>query len=110
VYGKTQNETQPNKNLGGFRNDLAERAIASDMRATKPTANPEEKPINEETNRHVHGHLCFFEMAIHRGIDAHHGPLHNGPVLELDGHLLSVELLQKFDQLHRFASIVAVSV
>ena len=42
---------------------------------------------------YVHCDLGLLEMAIHCGIHAYDGSLNNGPILELDGHLLSIELL-----------------
>jgi len=43
-----------------------------------------------------HGHLGFFEMGIHGGIDADDGAGDDGAILEFDGDLLTVEFLEEF--------------
>jgi hypothetical protein len=47
----------------------------------------------KETSRYLHRHLGLFQMAIHRGIDPNDCPLNYRPILELNGHLLSIQFL-----------------
>ena len=47
-----------------------------------------------------HGNLGLAQVGVHCGIDPDDGPVDDSAVLELDGHGLPVQLLQKFDQLH----------
>lgn len=47
-----------------------------------------------------HGNLGLAQVGVHCGIDPDDGPVDDSAVLELDGHGLPVQLLQKLDQLH----------
>eukprot|EP00563_Minutocellus_polymorphus_P016358 CAMPEP_0181049704 /NCGR_PEP_ID=MMETSP1070-20121207/16129_1 /TAXON_ID=265543 /ORGANISM="Minutocellus polymorphus, Strain NH13" /LENGTH=187 /DNA_ID=CAMNT_0023128609 /DNA_START=101 /DNA_END=664 /DNA_ORIENTATION=+ len=55
-----------------------------------------------------HGNLGLAQVGVHGGIDPDDGPVDDGAVLELDGHGLPVQLLQKFDQLHGLLPFVYV--
>jgi hypothetical protein len=47
----------------------------------------------KETSRYLHSNLGLFQMAIHRGINPNDRPLNYRPILELNGHLLSIQFL-----------------
>lgn len=49
-------------------------------------------------------------MAIHCRIHADNSPLNYSPILKLNGYLLAVQLLQKFNQLHRLIGNMNISV
>jgi hypothetical protein len=48
-------------------------------------------------------------MAIHRRVHRHDRPLHDGAILELNGDLLAVELLEELDKLHDSSVVVVCS-
>jgi len=45
-------------------------------------------------------HLNALQVGVHADIDTCDGALHNGAILELDGHRLVCELHQKANELH----------
>jgi hypothetical protein len=57
----------------------------------------------------LHCDLGLFQMTIHGRVHSHNGPLNDRPILQLDGHLLSVQFLQELDQLHAVAAVAVAA-